>query len=499
MKENKKVNVKVIKPITKAESITQADPEKEYNSVWITDRLNFQGLENMVNQSTILPQCIDAYKRNITGFGYEIVYNDNCDLAEETEEMKAEYSKLQRAIDLMTIDNSFKDTFAQVIDSRETYGIGYIEVVRELNGDIKQIEAIKDIESIYMTPPEDNLTEYTYYYKGEEITRKKHFKKYRQQIAGKTVYFKEFGDPRDMNIATGNYEEGLKINEKANELLEFKIGNKYYGKVRWLGQVTTVDGNRLAENLNNNYFRHGRHVPMAILVNGGTLSDESYDSLKTYMNDIEGEKGQHSFLILETENAETSAGFENDKAVNVEIKDMASMLQRDELFQEYLQNGRRKTQSAFLLPDLYVGYTTDFNRATAQTAMEVTEKQVFIPERKDLNWILNNKLFNCYNLKYCEVRFRNPDTSNIDDIVKVFTICNTAGGVTPNDARALKAKTIGETAEPYGETWANTPLAVTSTLNVSTQQEEFVNKANQTNDDMITLLKAIKKGLNKND
>ena len=269
--------------------------------------------------------------------------------------------------------------------------------------------------------------------------------------------------------------------------------------MRWLGQVTTVDGNRLAESLNNNYFRHGRHVPMAILVNGGTLSDESYDSLKTYMNDIEGEKGQHSFLILETENAETSAGFENDKAVNVEIKDMASMLQRDELFQEYLQNGRRKTQSAFLLPDLYVGYTTDFNRATAQTAMEVTEKQVFIPERKDLNWILNNKLFNCYNLKYCEVRFRNPDTSNIDDLVKVFTICNTAGGVTPNDARALKAKTMGETAEPYEETWANTPLAVTSTLNVSTQQEEFVNKANQANDDMITLLKAIKKGLNKND
>ena len=48
MKENKKVNVRVIKPITKAESITQTDPEKEYNSVWITDRLNFQGLENML-------------------------------------------------------------------------------------------------------------------------------------------------------------------------------------------------------------------------------------------------------------------------------------------------------------------------------------------------------------------------------------------------------------------------------------------------------------------
>ena len=53
---------------------------------------------------------------------------------------------------------------------------------------------------------------------------------------------------------------------------------------------------------------------------------------------------------------------------------------------------RRKVQSSFQLPDLYVGYTTDFNRATAQTAQEVTEEQVFQPERKSLAWAINNRL-----------------------------------------------------------------------------------------------------------
>ena len=138
-----------------------------------------------------------------------------------------------------------------------------------------------------------------------------------------------------------------------------------------MGQVLTVDGNRRAEVLNNAYFRKGRHTPLMILVKGGTLSDDAFTKLQTYMNEIEGEKGQHSFLILETENNETGAAFQDQKQPEVEIKDLASILQKDELFQEYQENGRKKTQSAFLLPDLYVGYTTDFNRATAQTAMEV--------------------------------------------------------------------------------------------------------------------------------
>ena len=92
-------------------------------------------------------------------------------------------------------------------------------------------------------------------------------------------------------------------------------------------------------------------------------------------------------------------------------------------------------QSSFRLPDLYVGYTTNFNRATAQTAMEVTEKQVFQTERQSLAWIINNKLLNDYGFENVEVYFKEPDITNPDDLYKILNVCSNAGGLPPNKVR----------------------------------------------------------------
>lgn len=287
--------------------------------------------------------------------------------------------------------------------------------------------------------------------------------KYRQMVGGKTVYFKEFGDPRTMDNRTGEYigdGESLERQYQANEIMEFAIGTEPYGEIRWIGQILGVDGSRAAENLNNNYFRNGRHTPLMIMVKGGTLTDESFDKLKEYMNDIKGEAGQHSFLVLEAENVDSRSEFEDEKRPEIEVKDLASILQKDELFQDYLENNRKRVQSAFLLPDLYVGYTTDFNRATAQTAMEVTEEQVFQPERKSLAWAINNRLLNCYRFKYVEVYFMEPDISNPDDLYKMLTVLSNAGGVTPDFAHEMICDVTGKPSENYTEEWGKVPVAV---------------------------------------
>ena len=124
-------------------------------------------------------------------------------------------------------------------------------------------------------------------------------------------------------------------------------------------------------------------------------------------------------------------------------------------------------QSSFQLPDLYVGYTTDFNRATAQTAQEVTEEQVFQPERTSLAWIVNNKLLNSYNFKYVEIFFKEPNITNPDDLYKLLTVCNNAGGLTPNKAKEIIYNAYGETSENYEGEWANTPLAYSKSQNNS--------------------------------
>ena len=461
--------------VEKSDKSEQLDPSVQVSaSDWISHPVDMRGLKELVDDSTILPQCIRAYKNNIAGFGISVKYVEDYD--EETAEMKAEWEKLQSIIDLLNMDMQAKEVFESIVRDRETYGISYCEVIRNMEGEVVELQFIVDTPSIDMTYPLDPYIDTEYCYKGNKISRKKKFRKFRQNVAGKTVYFKEFGDPRIMDKRNGNYADDfsgeIEFDNQANEIIEFRLGSLPYGEVRWIGQVLTIDGNRRAEILNNSYFRKGRHTPLMILVKGGTLSDDAFAKLQTYINGIEGESGQHSFLVLETDTIETTPGFADQKQPEVEIKDMASILQKDELFQEYQENGRKKVQSAFLLPDLYVGYTTDFNRATAQTAMEVTEKQVFQPERASLAWIVNNRLLNAYQFKYVEVKFDEPDITNPDDIQKILNVTERAGGLTPNVAKEYTYKVLGKDGcEDYPGDWGDTPLAYSKTVSQSQLQQ----------------------------
>ncbi|MDO4301654.1 MAG: phage portal protein [Clostridia bacterium] len=489
--------------IKKSLETEQLDKDEEFSaSIWRTKLYNQYGLSALVDDSTILPQCINAYGNNIAGFGISLTYNE--DYKDETPEMKAEWDRVKKVLDLMSAEKPLKSIFVDLIKDRETIGIGYIEIIRNELGEVVQIEHITYPHTVEMTVPLAPLQDYIYTYKGEEIVRKKKFKKYRQTVGAKTIYFKEFGDPRIMNKRTGEYVNGgLPVGDEANEILEFKVGTMPYGKVRWLGQTLSVDGARRAEILNNNYFRKGRHTPLMIIIRGGSLTSDSKDKLRRYMDDIEGESGQHGYLVLEAENTDNpvAASFgEEQKKPEIEIKDLAAILQKDELFQEYGINARKKVQSSFLLPDLYVGYSTDYNRATAQTAMEVTEKQVFQPERQDLAWIINNKLLNSYGFKYVDVQFESPDMTNPDDIAKIISVTANSGGLTLNDSRDLTAKTLGKEAEPYPDNIGNLPLALINTQisdqELSNSIEKSIEKAKVNNDDdIIDVLRSIKKAI----
>ncbi len=483
-KQVAQVGVKLVrgsaaKPILKAETPTNITPEEQFNAGdWLEHPYNFDGLEALVAHSTILPQCITAYKNNVTGFGLSIDYLDEYKQWDEKDhpEIAEEYTQIQRILDLLSLDQDTKDLFGSIVATRERFGIAFIEVIRNLGGEVVEIDNIRRPATMFMTVPLDPYVDVTFYYKGEAMNRKKRFRKYRQDVGGKHVYFKEFGDPRIMDKRTGRYvdeKEKLEIHNQANEVIALPIGDKPYGEVRWIGQVTGMDGAARAEALNANYFENGRHTPMMIMIEGGTLSDESFRKLQTYMEGIKGEAGQHAFMVLETESTrEVATGLEQEIAPKITVKDLSPMLQKDELFQGYIDNARKKVQSSFLLPDLYVGYTTDFNRATAQTAMEVTEKQVFIPYRQEMAWIINRKLLAEYQFKYCEISFRAPDITNPDDQSKILNIVERAGGLTPNEAHRLAGTMVGDTAEDFTGDWADVPLAVQKVLVSQTSAAE---------------------------
>jgi len=454
-------------PIAKADASVQLDAdEKKYASDWLEPELELDGLGTIVDNSNILPQCIAAYKNNIAGYGIEIKYKN--DDQEDTTEAEAEWKALEDIINLLTIEQDTKELFEDAIEARERYGIAYIEVIRDNAGNVTQLEFLKETPSIRMSRQLDPYIEATYYYKEREVKRKKRFRKFKQTIGGTTIYFKEFGDPRVMDLRDGTYSNSVPKQYRANELFVLSIGTDNYGKVRWIGQILGSDGARRAEHLNCNYFINGRHTPIAIAVKNGTLTEKSYAKLQEYIEGIRGAAGQHKFLLLEVEGLDN--GFDG-KPAEIEFKDLAGMLQKDELFQEYIENNRQRVQSSFNLPDLYVGYTRDFNRATAQTAMEVTEKQVFQPERASLAWAINNRLLNGYNLKYCEVYFKAPEITNPDDLYKILTIAEKAGGLTPNKAKQIAYEAIGETSDDYEAEWGNIPISLFSQLGTQRERE----------------------------
>lgn len=516
-KKARGMEVRIIKeqqaqaPVEKADTSVQITVQEAYNAGdWITPMNDMRGLRNLVKNSTILPQCIRAYKNNIAGFGIGVRYIED---VEETDEMAAEFKKAEEIIELLNIEQDTKEVFEDIVEAREMYGIAYLEVIRNIAGEVVQIEFIKDTPSVEKTRALEPYIPSIYYHHGTQMERKKRYCKYRQEIGGKVVYFKEFGDPRIMDRRDGLYlKEGetLDLEYQANEIMEFAIGTEPYGEVRWIGQVLGVDGSRKAESLNNNYFENGRHTPLMIMIKGGTLTDESFAKLQQYMNDIKGAAGQHAFIILETESTDGRTDFDQTEKPEIEVKDLANILQKDELFQDYLDNNRRKVQSAFQLPDLYVGYTTDFNRATAQTAQEVTEEQVFQPERKSLAWAINNRLLNGYQFKYVEAYFLEPDISNPDDLYKLLTVCNNAGGLTPNKAKQIIYEAYGEVAEDYPEDWGDVPLAYSKTQSSSgagfdlgqltmSLQKQIEKAAGNHDDAVVAVMKEVKSLLVKMD
>jgi len=424
---------------------------------FISHPTDLRGFKTLVNNSAILPQCIRAYKNNIAGFGIDVRYKSD---EEPTAEMKNEKEKIEEVLEFLNLDQNTKELFEDIIEARETYGIAYLEVMRNIAGEVIGIEFIRQTPSIQKTSPLYPYVDIEYNVKGRTETRPKRFRKYRQELNGKTVYYKEIGDPRIMDKYNGEYGENIAADRQATEILEFALGTETYGEVRWIGQVLGSDGTRKAEGLNNRYFSEGRHTPMMILVKGGTLTDGSWDKLQEYINGIKGESGQHAFVVLEAANMDNQAAFEGEKMPEVQIVNMSSMLQNDELFQDYIDNHRRKVQSAFQLPDLYVGYTTDFNRATALAAMEITEQQVFQPERVSLAWAINNKLLAGYNFQHVEAYFMEPEITNTADMVQLLNVAVRAGGVTPNKAKEIAYKAMGAKSEDFEGDWGDIPLEV---------------------------------------
>lgn len=494
----KRVTAKVIKANSSTSIATShaVQPDSTAFTEIIEPPYNKKYLEELKDQSSILQQCIEAYKQNITGFGALLKYRVDEAQKEESPAMKNEWDMVEEFIKYFNFEKSFEDVWKDAIEDRETCGEGYIEILRDGVG-LPVGGEVVDTTTIKVTKLGEPVT-VTYKKEGKTYLRKKRFRRYVQEINGKRIFFKEFGDPRILNCETGKFDENTPEEKRATELIQLKIGNKAYGVPRWIGCSVAMIGARKAEELNYNYFKQGRHTPLAILVKNGVLSEDSEAALAEYASSVEGSDNAHKFLLLQVDEHKDDDALslgDDDKKKNtdIELKDLASMLQQDALFLDYDEATRKKVQSSFRLPDIYVGRSNDFNRATAEAAIEITEKQVFIPERKSLAFTINNCLLDDYNLQFVDIKFNNPDISNTDDKVKMINVLGQYNGIAPNDLREEASKVLGKPLENFDIEEANLPPSLSSSGVGESNMFPFLKSQNKnSNSDLINILKDVR-------
>lgn len=440
--QKSKVTINKKKSLTYKEA---GDVDQRRDLTQLSPPYDLSTLRSMTEISDILNQSISAYVTNVVGFGMGVRYK--VDDLEETDDMKSEWNTLEQMIEDLSFERPAKEVVEECIRHVEECGNGYLEVIRNAKGEVVGISSIKP-EYMEVTKLNRVLTT-----SGQEIMVRYFCFRDPMMDSGKEsgTWYKTYGDPTPLNVngSIGKADEGT-----ATEVIHLKIGDFQdpYGVPRWIGPLIKILGNRKADELNYRYFTQGRHIPLAILLENAQLTPESEISLQNYANGIGSEgESQHKFLVIEAERlspADEMIFDESKEKPAIKIEKLSDILQKDALFLEYDENVIKSVLGAFRLPPIYVARSSDYTRATAETAKELTEEQVFQPMRESYSWRINS-LFREYDFKYVEVFFKTSNIVKMEDIEAIVTPAISANAVAPNDLRDILGKVLNKPLEPF--------------------------------------------------
>ena len=479
----------------------------------------------LLEHSSALRQNIEAYAQNIDGFGWlavpvldldaddaddrvrqaiklerlaeradpanafnqqvqaQSVNPTDAEVAEKklriAEEMLVERARMERFFDFASDDVSFVELRKQMRIDKELMGQGYWEVLRTLGGQLVGFEYVPSftIRGRKLGEPITvDVRRKVSETKFVTVTRKRRFRLYVQSFENRTVFFKEYGDPRVVSRKNGKVWDEYDTNEEniramrtadpedgpANELIQFKIHSPRsaaYGVPRWIGSLLAVLGNRYAEEVNLLYFENKSIPPMALLVSGGHVTEDTANRLRDFIkSELHGRQNFHNILILEAEPSEHTDGA---AAMSIKLQPLTDAQLKDALFLQYDERNMDKIGMAFRLPRMLRGDIRDFNRATAEAALDFAERQVFQPERDEFDFVVNRKILPELGVRWWKFRSKGPQARDPAELVKMIESLEKVGVLTPKEGRQLAEIALGHNLRRIDAPWVNQPLQMT--------------------------------------
>lgn len=232
----------------------------------------------LVKNSNIIPQCIEAYKRNIAGHGIALEYVSG----EDDKSAKEEWNRAERFLETCNLEDNPEEIIGQLIEDLESTGMANMEVAWPSGSEFPTIFRM-DPKYVRYTK-ESKLATFkrkrriSSTREVEEFTQQIYARRYAMKRGTSVVWFRLFGT------------DGTE-----NQVIPLKVGNDgAYGEPRWFGNAPGVVGSREAEELNVSYFSNGRMLSMILTVTNGRLTQQSMELLSK----VKGSQSQGVFFTL---------------------------------------------------------------------------------------------------------------------------------------------------------------------------------------------------------
>lgn len=421
---------------------------------------NLQVLARLPEYSTELHQNIEAMVTNTTGFGWQIKLQP---IPEETiekykDEIEDEYNRIMEFFESIHPSMDFTEIRNRQLADKHTLGNGYLELIHDRNGNLTAVSHVRG-QFIYLLRKDLTPTPVRVPYirkRDFQIDYRIHYYCFRRYVLdaldGKPIYFKEVGDPRQMDKWTGKYAgegETIPFEDQATELIHSYIYNaaSAYGVPHWIGASVAIAGSREAEEINFNSISNNMVPSMFVLVENGALTDQSIKRLTQFVEKrAASNKNRSSFIILEGEPM-NEGGLDTSK-MSIKLEPLQAVQQNDELYQQYDKNNAEKIRNSLRIASIYLGKGEGLNKATATVIKATGDEQVFAPERATEDAKINRHIMLRLGARFHYFESNHPNITDDFELIRMMEMAERSGGMTPRRADRIVTDVFGKKIGP---------------------------------------------------
>lgn len=435
-------------PTEKATTSQQEDVDKHTGLRWYDPPYPPDQLAALKEKSEAHAACVSSKARNVAGFGLETAPVDSADTGSPPGEDQVQEFWFGLETTFQLGPDKQPATAAEVLEHAwdDYESVGYLTLELLVNSSTGEPTGLAHIPA-------------------HTIRKRKDTSGYVQLGYGDTVvgFFGEAGDryqTDDGEQQFVNAEKGT-VGETtgdvggpeavANELIvirNYSALDPHYGTPDIIPALETVSGDIAARRWNSKIFENDSVPRMAVIVEGGELTERAWTQLNEKFQKISLEENTHRGILIEAESAAGDIAEQQD--VSIRLEPLTVGVSEDADFLEYRTQNRKDIARAHDVPPVIIGDTDSVNYANAESQRVEFAQSTIRPKQERFaarlyqiihvlgfgvdGWTINFKL-------------RNGENDEREAEVAQTRIEGSMGSMTINEARDELGKPPLEDAE----------------------------------------------------